>query len=462
MWPILLLKVLKQHKMKKILFKRRRSNVFLINTNKRPPVLEKVSILKLIFLLFSIFIMGYLSAQKQIKLDECLQNALIHHPLMTQKTLVGQESELQNEQYKKDLLPQFTVNGQASYQNEVISLPIDMPNFNVPELSKDQYRMSLDVNQVIYRGGLYQKQKDMEELQIILDQLEVDKNLYLIKNDVKELFMTIVLLDKQKKVTQSYLKRITAKNQELQAMVEEGVALPSVRDRLYIEEIKAQQQLDEIRIKRAALLNNLQLLTGMDLSGTIELQVFPPQIEDAQQVRFEYKLMSQTQIQLEQNKQLIDVQKYPKLFAFAQGGYGRPGFNYLSDKFSEFWMVGLRLQWNLFNWNKFNNDKKMVDIKIQMIDTQKQDFERNIQMALNQMKSEIESWQSLLDKDPEIIRLRESVAKNAANQLDEGIITTSAYIDEVQLLSLAELEMKIHEVQLINSQLSYLNILGKL
>jgi outer membrane protein TolC len=143
-------------------------------------------------------------------------------------------------------------------------------------------------------------------------------------------------------------------------------------------------------------------------------------------------------------------------------GYGRPGFNYLSDKFSEFWMVGLRLQWNLFNWNKFNNDKKMVDIKIQMIDTQKQDFERNIQMALNQMKSEIESWQSLLDKDPEIISLRESVAKNAANQLDEGIITTSAYIDEVQLLSLAELEMKIHEVQLINSQLSYLNILGKL
>lgn len=451
--------VLNQFKIRKIAFSQQSGE----GVNKK--VINKL----LSIIILSLVILNPIYAQKNITLDECFQNALIHHPIMAQKTLNSEESQLQLEQYKKDLLPQISVNGKATYQNEVISLPIDIPNFDVPELSKDQYRMSLDVNQAIYRGGLYQKQKELENLQIILDQLEVDKDIYLVKNDVKELFMAIILLDEQKKVTHSYLERIDAKQKEMQAMVEEGVILQSSLDRLNIEDIKAQQQLDEISIKRAALVKNLQLLTAMDLSGEIELTVFAPAFQqewernqDSKQHRIEYQLMSQTQIQLEQSKQLIDVQKYPKLFAFAQGGVGRPGFNYLSDEFSEFWMVGLQLQWNIFNWNKFNNDKKMMDIKIQIIDTQKQNFERNVDMALTQMKSDIDSWESLLKSDPEIIKLRKSVANNASNQLNEGVITTSAYIDEIQNLSQAELEMKIHEVQLINSQLSYLNILGKL
>jgi outer membrane protein TolC len=401
-------------------------------------------------------------AQKQISLDECLENAQRHHPIFAQKELNTEESVIQLEQYKKDLLPQINLSGKATYQSEVISLPIDMPMLDIPELSKDQYRMDLQINQAIYRGGLYQKQKDLEEINKLLDQLEVDKDLYLVKNDVKELFMAIILLDEQKKVVDSYFKRINSKKEEMEAMVEEGVALESNLDRLNIEEIKAHQQLDEISIKRKALIENLELLTAMDLSGNIELMVFPPQIQETKQQRLEYQLMTQSQEQIEFSKQLIDVQKYPKLFAFAQGGYGRPGFNYLSDQFSEFWMVGVQLQWKIFNWNKYNNDKKIMDIKIQMIDTQKQNFERNIEMALNQMRSDISSWESLLKKDPEIIRLRKKVADNAAHQLNEGVITTSAYIDEMQNLSQSELEMKIHEVQLINSQLSYLNILGKL
>lgn len=418
--------------------------------------------MKYLLFVVGVFLLAPTWAQKQISLDECLENAQTHHPLFAQKELNSEESNIQMEQYKKDLFPQINLTGKATYQSEVISLPIDMPNLDIPELSKDQYRMDLQINQAIYRGGLYQKQKDMEEIQNILDQLEVDKDLYLVKNDVKELFMAIILLDEQRKIVDSYFNRINSKKEEMEAMVDEGVAMESNLDRLIIEEIKAQQQLDEISIKRKALIENLELLTAMDLSGNIELTVFPPQIQETQQQRLEYQLMTQSQEQIEFSKQLIDVQKYPKLFAFAQGGYGRPGFNYLSDEFSEFWMVGLQLQWKIFNWNKYNNDKKMMDIKIQMIDTQKQNFERNIEMALNQMRSDISIWESLLKKDPAIIQLRKNVANNAANQLNEGVITTSAYVDEMQNLSQSELEMKIHEVQLINSQLSYLNILGKL
>lgn len=417
---------------------------------------------RILSLLIAFLVLSNLSAQKQISLQECFDFAVIHHPIYAQKALKAESSQIEVENYKKDLLPQFILNGRATYQNEVISLPFDIPNMDIPQLSKDQYKMTLEVNQAIYRGGIYEKQKNLEELQQILEQLEVDQNLYHIKNEVKNLFVTVVLLDEQNKIIDSYEQRLKAKQKEMQALIEEGAMLETSADRILVELIKAKQQKDEIAIKRAALIENLEILTGQELKGVIELSLSQPQIEDQQQKRLEFQYMLESQNKLEYSKNLIDAQKLPKISAFAQGGYGRPGFNYLSDNFSEFWMVGLNFQWKILNWNKHNNQKQMMDLNIQVIESQKQDFERNIDMALNQMRSEIEKWEVVLQSDPEVIRLRTNVAENASHQMNQGVITTSAYIEELQTLSQAEIDMKIHEIQLINSKLDYLNILGKL
>lgn len=417
---------------------------------------------RILSLIIAFLVVSNLSAQKQISLQECFDFAVIHHPVYAQKALKAENSQIEVENYKKDLLPQIMLNGRATYQNEVISLPFDIPNMDIPEISKDQYKMTLDVNQAIYRGGIYQKQKNLEELQQILDQLEVDQNLYLIKNDVKNLFVTVVLLDEQKKIIESYETRLYAKEKEMQALIEEGAILETSIDRIKVELITAKQQKDEIAIKREALIQNLETLTGQELKGVIELSLSQPQIEDQEQKRLEFQYMLETQNKLEYSKNLIDAQKLPRVSAFAQGGYGRPGFNYLSDNFSEFWMVGLNFQWKILNWNKNNNQKQIMDLNIQVIETQKQDFERNIDMALNQMRADIKKWEVVLQSDPEVIRLRTNVAENASHQMNQGVITTSAYIDELQTLSQAEIDMKIHEIQLINSKLDYLNILGKL
>lgn len=413
-------------------------------------------------LIIAFLVVSNLSAQKQISLQECFDFAVIHHPVYAQKALKAENSQIEVENYKKDLLPQIMLNGRATYQNEVISLPFNIPNMDVPQLSKDQYKMTLDVSQAIYRGGIYQKQKNLVELQQILDQLEVDQNLYLIKNEVKNLFVTVVLLDEQRRIIESYETRLYAKEKEMQALIEEGAILETSIDRIKVELITAKQQKDEIAIQRQVLIHNLEIITGQKLKGMIELSLSQPQIEDQEQKRLEFQYMLETQNKLEYSKNLIDAQKLPRVSAFAQGGYGRPGFNYLSDNFSEFWMVGLNFQWKILNWNKHNNQKQIMDLNIQVIESQKQDFERNIDMALNQMRADIKKWEVVLQSDPEVIRLRTNVAENASHQMSQGVITTSAYIDELQTLSQAEIDMKIHEIQLINSKLDYLNILGKL
>jgi len=417
---------------------------------------------KLMILLGILSIGNMLFAQDKITLQECFESAIIHHPLYAQKMLKSEVSALQIEDYKKDLLPQIYMNGKATYQNEVIGLNLQIPGMDIPELSKDQYRLSLDINQAIYRGGIYQKQKDLEAINQVLEQLEVDKNLYFIKKDVKSLFFSIILLDEQKSVLKSYLEQINTKADELQAMVEEGVVLPTAKDALMAERLLIQQQLNDLQIQRKALLTNLELLTKRDLSGIKELVITPVNLEGEEQDRLEYQMMIASQNKLEYSKNLIDAQKLPMISAFATGGYGRPGFNYLSDDFDDFLMVGVNLKWKILNWNRFNNKKKMLDLNIQMIETQKKDFEKNIQIVLNQIQAEIDKINSRLQSDPELIRLRKNVADNSSNQLNQGVITSSIYIDDLEKLNQARINMKIHEIQLINTKLDYLNILGKL
>ena len=109
---------------------------------------------KWIVLIIALGIGLQINAQERVTLQQCFAHALVNHPLYAQKTLKSDYSALQIENYQKDLFPQIVVNGKATWQNEVINLPFNIPGMDVPVLSKDQYRLSLDVNQAVYRGGI--------------------------------------------------------------------------------------------------------------------------------------------------------------------------------------------------------------------------------------------------------------------------------------------------------------------
>jgi hypothetical protein len=58
---------------------------------------------------------------------------------------------LEIEAINKAKLPKIDLNAQATYQSDVTSLPISLPNVTVNPPNKDQYR-AVDVNQLIYNG----------------------------------------------------------------------------------------------------------------------------------------------------------------------------------------------------------------------------------------------------------------------------------------------------------------------
>ncbi|RLD37483.1 MAG: hypothetical protein DRI74_06580 [Bacteroidetes bacterium] len=424
-------------------------------------MIQKKKLFTLLLTLF--FAFSFAQESRLISLQECMDQAVIHHPLYGQHQLQSALKNLKLGNFHSDLLPQISLNGKASLQNEVVELPISIPGVSIPSVSKDQYRLSLDINQPIYRGGLINQQQAMEQNTLEIANILIDKELYTLKTQTKNLFFQIILIDKQKQIVNSYREIITQKHNEAKILVDEGVILASNLDILKLELLNTEQELLNIDATRKALLQNLNKITHLELNETSHLSL--PVINDlpiANQNRFEYHLMALQQKQLETSKGLLSVKTKPMLYAFATAGVGRPGFNMLSDDFEDFYMIGLNLKWSLWDWNKNRKEKKIVDINKELIETQKQAFDLNIQLTLNQLQSEIEKQRALLENDPEIIALRKNVVKTAEAQFKNGTLSSTDYIVEMQKLNQAELNFELHQISLINNQLSYIETLGKL
>lgn len=168
--------------------------------------------------------------------------------------------------------------------------------------------------------------------------------------------------------------------------------------------------------------------------------------------RAELKLFELQKLGLEQQKANINSKNLPKLGAFFQGGYGKPGFNMLKNEFDIFYIGGLRLNIPISGFYTRKNDLALLETQQQEIEVQKENFLFNQQFQTIQNNSDLDKIQQLINKDSELIELRESIKKASLAQLENGVITTNDYLREVNELDRAKNQKIIHEIQYLLTQ----------
>ena len=99
---------------------------------------------------------------------------------------------------------------------------------------------------------------------------------------------------------------------------------------------------------------------------------------------------------LESQKDLIKAGNLPKIGAFIQGGYGKPGLNMLSNELSPFYIGGLRLSWNLSGFYTQKTNLQKIDISKKNIDIQKETFLFNNSLFSKQQLNEIEKLKTTI------------------------------------------------------------------
>ncbi|MCY2687633.1 TolC family protein [Salinimicrobium sp. TH3] len=417
--------------------------------------------MKKVSFLILLLISSLTSAQEILTLGECYDLAEENYPLASQLSLLQEKTARELEVIQKDYLPKIDLNAKATYQSDVIEIPMDFGGQTIESVDKDQYRATVDVEQLIFNGGKITARKDIKEAELRSQQQEVKVNLYQIKKRINQYYFGILQLREQMALLESKKEALSERIQELESQVKYGTALPASENVLYAERLKIEQQQDEVESQYKSALQSLSayIAKPLDTSTTLELPKQERYLA-ADGARPESLLYNLKQEELDQQQSLLSRSLYPNIYGFAQGGYGRPGYNMLNNSFEDFYMVGVKLNWNVFDWGKVKEQKKSLEISKDLIESERETFNFNNRIELEEAQMKINKIQKLLKKDREIIALRESIVETTQSQLTHGVITPSEFLTEFNNLYEAKINQRLHEIDLEKAKADYKIIKG--
>ena len=399
---------------------------------------------------------------EKLSIEDVYQLARKNYPLIKQQDLIAKTKDYSVSNAAKGYLPVFSMNGQATYQSAVTNFPFQVPGIKIPQFSKDQYKFYAEADQVIYDGGVITNQQQTAEANEVVQQQNLEVQLYALYDRVNQLFFGALLEDEQLKQNDLLQQDIQNGIDKAQAQVANGVAYRSSVDELSAQLLQSRQSRVELTATKKAYLDMLGLFINAKLDdSTILEKPAAPHLTDSitrpELLAFDY----QKKIYDLQDKLLHDQLK-PKISFFAQGGYGRPGLNLLSNDFSFYYVGGLRLSWNFGSLYTLKNQQHLLDINKNSQDIQKETFLFNTKISQLQQNENVQKYDSLLDKDNAIIDLRASVKKAAYAQLENGVLSAHDYITQVNAEDQARQTKILHEMQLLQAQYSYQNIVGNI
>lgn len=403
-----------------------------------------------------------LSAQETtLSLEEIYSRAKENYPLSKQRDLIRLSSDYTIENLRKGWWPQANLQGQASHQSDVTSLPIHLPGVDLPSVNKAQYRLVGEISQTIYDGGITRKQIQLSESSAIIATQQLEAELYQLRERINQLFFGILLTNQQLAQTDILRKDILSGIEKIYAAIENGTAIKSNEDVLKAELLKLDQRVIELKFTKKAFLDMLGLYLNQQLDENIALETPPPVLPVTTIARPELKLFDYQRKKLDLQHQIIDSRNKPKLSLFLQTGFGNPSpVNMLSNKISGFYIAGIRLNWSFSGFYTAKNEKTVLDISRRTIDVQQEQFLFNTTLSMQQQQSGINKWAQMIETDKNIIALRQSIKNTAAIQLENGLIHSSDYLREVNAEDLARQNMIIHQIQMLLTQYQYKTTTG--
>ena len=407
---------------------------------------------------------GY-AAHAQTTLDECIGWAYDNYPQIKEMSLIEMTKgiDLKNAAYA--WLPHLNISGKATWQSEVVEMPMDIPGMDI-NIPHDQYGLTAEFTQQIWDGGTSRSQKELAEAGAEVKKTQLETNLWSIRSRVQNVFLGIILIDKQLELNKLLRESLERSSEEVKSRMEAGVALPSDLDQVSVNILSCLQQRASLDADRKSYVKILGLLTGRDMTD-VELAV--PQdavnyvddgardFETRPEMAFYTAQLKQNEFQRRQLNTLIS----PKLNLSLQGGYGRPGMNMLSGDFSGYFVAGLKLQWNIGALNTRGLDKRKVNADAQKIDLTRKSFILNSSVEAEQKNNAILKARDVLEKDSEIIGLRQRIRASGENQYREGTIKMNDYLSMLDEEYKAKANESMHEVQLMMAVYDMKNTIGK-
>lgn len=398
-----------------------------------------------------------------IRLSDCHRWAIENHPLQVQKDLYRQSMDLKQKNQTANWYPSLDLNGKYTWQNEVVEIPFSgmmtgLDEFAMPHYN---YKLTLDVQQTLYDGGLSRYGKEKEEAAFEVNRQKVEVSLNHLKDKVNQSYFYLLILQQQERIIRLKLDELKARSAVLESLVRNETILPSELSIMKAESLKVEQQLREISIRRNSALAVLRDLTQMDIPEGAFLVLPDTEIEPGREVVLPEHILFDLQIRnLDAGIRLTGRKRYPRAFVFGQFGYGNPALDFFRDEFRGYYILGGGLQWKIWDWSRTSREKQLLAVQQDIVRSEQEAFDRNLEILLEGYSADIARFEEAIRSDKEILELRRQITSTAASQLDNGTITSTDYITELNAETLARIQLEMHRIQLEQARTSYLTSKG--
>ena len=400
-------------------------------------------------------------------LEECQLAAEKNYPMIKQYDLISQTTQLTVRNIQKGWLPQIAIAAQATYQSDVTSWPESMKGtfqqlgINMKGLSKDQYKVGIDLQQTIYDGGTISSLRSVARQEEKVQKAQVETNLYQVRKRVNEMYFSLLLLNEQIKLNDDVKALLLSSEKKLANMLKGGTIATSDFENIRAERLSVEQQNESLKSQQQMLQHLLSTFCGIKVSNVQKPAPFETTISSNKRPEM---LLFDNQLQLSSIKEkALNSQVRPKLGIFAQGFYGYPGLNMFEDMMNRKWslngIVGVKLSWNIGALYSLKNDKAKLRLQREMTENAREIFLFNNQLEEIQQNENIKRYHTMKQADDEIIMLRTNIRKAAESKLSHGIIDINNLLREINNENAAKIQQTIHDIEMLKEMynLKYTN-----
>jgi len=405
-------------------------------------------------LLFILTLIGWIPGEGQpfsgiLSLQQALQMGLQNNLGLQQEQLRIQQGNSKVQMQKSAYFPK--ISGSVLY-NHLTDFPdVDLP-FNNSAASSEPiniYDLSLKLQQPIFNGFRINNlvRSAAEEQKYSESQYQVNKNLLIYQ--ITTTYQNAQLNELQQQVLQASLQRVKNDLETSRHFYRAGQN--SAFDTLTISNqyLNIQTDLNELIHQYQTVLTRLEsLLNFTPVQGVEKFSALSSDFQiSALEIYFQQALdnrpeLRQIRHQLDSRtfyKKSVESAYWPQVNAQLTFHYLKPEVEILRDEWTDFFMLGLNLQWDLWDTGRRKNEIRQVSYTLNILNLEEQKILENIRSEVTQ------TYQNLLSDRDQILLTKKLVKQEneryrIAHEKYEQGLASAIDLDNIQAaLTTAEL-----------------------
>jgi outer membrane protein TolC len=417
-------------------------------------------------LLIALFMsMGICSAQP-LTLEQCYSDSYLNHPGYDNLRLMLGIGQLDEKNAAVSRLPQATISANSSWQSDVTRVNIALPGIgelDIPELTRDWYKLYIDVTQNLYDGGISKSKIEAARSKTKIDIQQQEVNLYAVRGNVNLAYFSLLSLQKQIRILE--LKREVLDDQinNARSALRNGMLTESDLNNLEAEKILLKQQLIEAESLYYSAIDQLSIVTGKKYEKDVQVTEPPdPYLESSMNVkRPEINLFEYQKDQISVQDELLKKGRRPVIFGYGQAGYGRPGLNMFNNNFDDWYLVGIGMKWKITDWKETDRKRAGLVYQQDIIDNQKENFLYQLDQLITAKQNEMDKLNRILESDLELIKIRNSMVEKSSSKLRNGTLTAVDFLRDLNNSISAQIMFESHQVALLRAKYELLTLTGR-